>query len=370
MEDRPLAPSLLVTTLAAIAVHLPSTTNAQQPAGLLIGMPPPQVVSSTLFSGLHSELLFRVPGEAYRGIGEYVAPGRHRIRGALLRLVDSSVADGETFDVHTYLELGASNRPTILGPDAPGTTSVSSVLGVTTPQGIVEHEITVLFDPPVDVPVGSDLFVSLVFQTPGLRMRTITGSSTPGLSTTSLDACGAGLDPNDAFAYLHDVGAITPLGSGLVGWQPLIELLVDGSSGVAVSRRNSTLGPTASMYSGLHPDSAAPSNQPGRADQPGYVFLANGTIAMGSPVFLLGSVMPFAGPPWIVLSPGDAVLHLSPVGLVGLGFGVVDGSDRATIYWSIPHSSAIRGLDVRSQAFGFDLATGIAAAGAATRQRF
>ncbi|MCA8967015.1 MAG: hypothetical protein H6838_18445 [Planctomycetes bacterium] len=369
MEERPFARSL-AAALAAIPLLFTCGARAQQPAGLLIGMPPPKVVQTTLFTGLNSELLFRVPGEAYRGIGQYVAPGRHRIRGAVFHLADATAADGETFDVHTYLEQGSTNLPTILGPDAPGTTSVSSALGVTTPQGILEHEITVLFNPPVDVPDGSDLFVSLVFRTPGLRARTVGGTSTPGLATTLLDACGAGLDPNTAFAYLHDVGVITPLGSGLVGWQPLIELLVDGSSGLAVSRRNSNLEPTASMYSGLHPDSAAPSNQPGRADQPGYVFLANGAIGQGSPVFLLGSTMPFAGAPWIVLSPGDAVLHLSPVGLVGLGFAVVDASDRAAIFWPIPHSSAIRGLDVRSQAFGFDLATGVVAAGAATRQRF
>lgn len=373
MEERPLAlPCRTALALAAAALLCPlqRPLQAQHPAGLLVGMPPANVVRTTLFTGPNSELMLRVPGEAYRGLGAYVAPGRHRVRGAVFHLVDTTLAAGEVFDVHVYLELGSSNLPTIPGPSAPGTTAVASSLGHTTPQGIAEHVVTVPFDPPVDVPVGSDLFVSLVFRTPDLRVQCVGGTSTPGFSTTLFDACGTGLDPNAAFAYLHDVGTITPLGSGLVGWQPMIELLVDGSSGVAVSRRSNNLPPTASMYSGLHPDSASPSNQPGRADQPGYVFLANGTIAQDSPVFLLGSTMPFAGPPWIVLSPGDAALHLSPIGLVGLGLGIVDGSDRATIYWPIPHTSAIRGLDVRSQAFGFDLGTGVAAAGAAVRQRF
>jgi hypothetical protein len=115
---------------------------------------------------------------------------------------------------------------------------------------------------------------------------------------------------------------------------------------------------------------AEPSHQPGRRDQPGYLFLANGAAAPGSPVFLLGSTLPFTPPPFIVLQPGDAVLHLFSVGLVGLGFGEVGVDGRALVYWPIPASPAIRGLDVRSQAFAFDVGSGSVAAGAAVRQRF
>ncbi len=355
-----------VSLFAALAATLP----AQHPAGLSLGMPPAEVALLMLSAPVGAELMLRVPGEAYRGLGRHAGAGRHRILGARLRLNDATLADGELFDVHAYLEDGATNRPTIRGFEPPGTSSVGSVLGITTPQGVGEQEVQVLFPAPIEVPAGSDLFVSVSLRSPGLRVRCIGGTGIAAFTTTLLDACGAGLDPHDAFAYLHDAGAVTPLGSGLVGWQPLIELLVEGASGVAVTRRAPSHPPTASMYSGLHPDSATPSHQPGRRDEPGYVFLANGAVAEGSPVFLLGSVLPFAQGPWIVLSPGDAVLHLLPVGLVGLGFATVDSGGQATVYWPVPQSAAVRGVDVRSQAFAFDPASGVVAAGAAVRQRF
>ena len=84
----------------------------------------------------------------------------------------------------------------------------------------------------------------------------------------------------------------------------------------------------------------------------------------------LGSTQPFAWMPWIVLSPGNAILHLSPVNLVGLGLGFVGQDGTATLLWPVPASSAIRGLEVRTQAFAFDAMTGSVAGGAATRQRF
>lgn len=368
-------PSQLLLPASLFAAFLTTQAFAQtpgtlHPAGLLVGMPPAEVTISTLSTGPNSEVMLRVPGDAYRGLGRYVAPGRHRIHGAILHLFDGTVADGELFDVHLYLEAGTSNLPTILGPQLPGTTAIASVRDVTTPQGIEVHAVEVRFDPPADVPVGSDLFVSVHRRTPGLRLRVVGGTSTPGISTSFLDACGAGLAAGEAFAFAHEPGVILALGSGLVGWQPLIELLVDGPSGVAVSRRHANSPPTASMYSGLHPDSAFPSNQPGRRDQPGYVFLANGALPLGSPVLLLGSAQPFASGPWIVLSPGDAALHLAPFGLVTLAAGAVAPNDRADLYWWVPQSAAIRGIDLRTQAFGFDLTNGSVAAGAAVRQRF
>jgi len=365
MEDRPLAFPACMSLLLATAV------SAQHPAGLLTGMPPAGVIRSSLDTGLGSELIARIPADAYRGLGTYVAPAAHRILGATIHLLDSTLGDGERFDVHVYFEAGQTNLPTITGPAAPGTTAVASVLGILTPGGIAEHQIEVLFPSPVDVPIGSDLFVSVVYQTPGLRMRTVGGSSVPGLVTSLFDACGAGLGATECYAFNHPpIGVITPLGSGTVGWQPMIELLVGGASGVAVAVRAPGTPPTASMYSGLHPDSAAPSNQPSRHDVPGYVFRANGTVGQGSPVFLLGSTQQFAWMPWIVLSPGNAILHLSPVNLVGLGLGFVGQDGTATMLWPVPATSAIRGLDVRTQAFAFDALTGSVAAGAAARQRF
>lgn len=367
---RRLPTSLLVGLVSLAAQAVAQGPGTLHTAGLLVGMPPAQVAITTLSSSPNSELMLRVSGDAYRGLGRYVGAGRHRIHGAVLHLQDGSLADGELFDVHLYLEQGATNLPTIQGPELPGTTAVASVRDLTTPQGIENHIVEVRFEPPADVPVGSDLFVSVHRRTPGLRLRCVGGTAAPGFSTTLLDACGAGLAANEAFCYLHEAGAITPLGSGLVGWQPLFELLVDGPSGVAVSRRNANTPPTASMYSGLHPDSAFPPNQPGRRDQPGYVFLSNDAVPVGSPVVLLGSGQPFANGPWIVLSPGEAALHLAPFGLVTLAAGAVATNGRAEMYWWVPQSPSIRGIDLRTQAFAFDLGTGAVATGAAVRQRF
>jgi hypothetical protein len=293
----------------------------------------------------------------------------------VIMLRDTTLGDGETFDVHVYLENGTTNRPTISPSDTPGATAIASALGLHTPQGVADHEVEVLFGNGILVPIGSDLFVSVVYHTPGLAMRTIGGSSVPGFVTGLFDACGAGLDANETYAYSHTgggtlFGTITPLGSSTIGWQPLIELLVDGSCGVGVAVRAPGTAPTASFYSGLHPDSASPSNQPSRHDVPGYVFRSNGTIGEGSPVFLLGSLQPFAFQPWIVLSPGNAILHLSPINLVGLGLSFVDHQGIAQILWPVPNSPVVRGLELRTQAFGFDMTTGYVANGAAVRQRF
>lgn len=367
MEDRPLGFTLPLL-LAGICA-------AQQPAGLLTGMPPAGVQVTTLGTGVESELIARIPADAYRGIGTYVPPASHRLRGAVILLRDTSLGDGERFSVHVYLENGTTNLPTINGGDAPGTTAIFSAIDLQTPAGTANHDVQVLFGNGIDVPIGSDLFISVVYHTPGLVIRTVGGSSVPGFVTSLFDACGAGLNTNEAFAFSHtgggtQFGTMTSLGSSTIGWQPMIELLVDGSSGVAVASRGPGQAPTASFYSGLHPDSASPSNQPSRHDVPGYVFRSNGTIGEGSPVFLLGSTQPFAFQPWIVLSPGNAILHLSPINLVGLGLSFVNQEGIAQILWNVPNSPAVRGLEVRTQAFGFDPVTGYAASGAAARQRF
>lgn len=356
--------------LAALAALAAATLPAQHRAGLLTGMPPAGVIATTWSVGVGAEVMLRIPGEAYRGLGSYVAPASCRVLGAVLWLRDSTLADGELFDLFVYLEDGQTNRPTIPGPAAPGTTAVASVRDVTTPRGVAEHVLELQFPAPVLVPIGSDLFLSVHVRSPGLRVVALGGTGLPGFSTSLFDACGAGLAPNDYFSMIHDLGFLTPGGSATVGFQPMFDLLVDGPSGVAVARRAPGTAPTASFYSGLHPDSATPPNQTARHDLPGYVFLANGALPAGSPVFLLGSTMPFAGMPWLVLSPGNAVLHLFPVGLVGLGMALTAPDGSATIHWPVPVSAAVRGLDVRTQAFGFDVATGTAAAGPGVRQRF
>lgn len=361
---RRIAPVLPIFLLTAAVV------TAQSPAGLLVGMPPVGIIRVTLGTAVGSEIMLRIPGDAVRGLGEYVPPAAHRFRGVLLNLFDSTLADGETYDVFVYLENGNTGLPTIAGPMIPGTTAVASAVDQHTPQGIAEHEVSIVFAQPVDVPIGGDVFVSFVARTPGLRVRALGGTALAGFSTTSLDACGAGFPANESYAFLHDAGVVTRLGSSLVGWQPLIDLLVDGSSGVAVSARAANQAPTASFYSGLYPDSAMPSNQTARHDIPGYVFLANGTLPQGSPVFLLGSLQPFSGLPFLVLQPGNAILHLSPIGLLPLGMATTDATGRADVMWPVPASAALSGLEVRSQAFGFDVATGEVRAGGAARQRF
>lgn len=354
----------LPALLAALALP------GQHRAGLTTGAPPVGVNTTTWSVGVGAEVMLRIPGEAYRGLGTYVAPASYRVLGTVLSLRDATLTDGELFDLHVYLEQGQTNLPTLPGPAAPGTTAVASVRDLVTPQGIADHTLEVLFPQPILVPVGSDLFVSVHVRSPGLRVKAVGGTGLPGFSTSLFDACGAGLGQTEYFSMIHDLGFLTPGGSATIGFQPLFDLLVDGPSGAAVAQRAPGTAPTASFYSGLHPDSATPSNQTARHDLPGYAFFSNGALPSGSPVFLLGSTMPFAGMPWIVLSPGNAVLHLFPIGLVGLTMGVTAPDGSAVLYWPVPISTSVRGLDVRSQAFGFDTATSAVAGGPAVRQRF
>lgn len=364
---------VLLKALNAIPLLLATVAiPAQHRAGLLTGMPPPGLVATSLFPGSQNQVLLRIPAEAYRGLGSYVAPAAYRILGVVLRLVDNTPAEGELFDVHLYLEAGQSNLPTLTATMAPGSTAIASVRDLTTRQGVVFHEIEVLFPSPVDVPIGRDLFVGVHLRSPGLGVRTISGTSVGGITSSLLDASGAGLHPNDYFGIRHDpvLGLLEPFTSGTVGLQPLFDLLVDGPSGVGVAQRGRGQAPTASFFSGLHPDSAQPSHQPNRRDVPGYLFRANGSLRTGSPVFLLASTQPFAWQPWITLSPGNAVIHLSLAGMVSLGMTVTEPDGTALIYWEPPNSPALRGLDVRTQAFGFDTSSGAVAGGAAVRQRF
>jgi len=360
--------ALLALPLLFASLALP----AQQPAGLLTGMPPPGLLATSLFPGANTQVLLRVPAEAYRGLGTYVAPASYRILGVVLRLADNTPAEGELLDVHLYLEAGQSNLPTLTATMVPGTTAIASARDLTTRQGVVFHELSVLFPSPVDVPIGRDLFVGVHVRSPGLGVRTISGTSVGGITSSFLDASGAGLQPQDYFGIRHDpaFGLLEPFTSGTVGMQPLFDLLIDGPSGVGVAQRGRGQGPTASFFSGLHPDSAQPSHQPNRRDVPGYFFRANGSLRSGSPVFLLASTQPFAWQPWITLSPGNAVIHLSLVGMVSLGMTVTEPDGTALLYWEPPNSPALRGLDVRTQAFGFDPHSGAVAGGAAVRQRF
>lgn len=357
---------LLPLSALLTALALP----CQHRAGLTTGTPPVGVNTTTWSVGVGAEVMLRIPGEAYRGLGSYVAPASYRVLGAVLSLRDATLADGELFDMHVYLEQGQTNLPTLPGPAAPGTTAVASVRDLTTAQGIADHTLDVMFPQPILVPVGSDLFVSVHMRSPGLRVKAVGGTGLPGFSTSLFDACGAGIAQDDYFSMIHDLGFLSPGGSATIGFQPLFDLLVDGPSGVAVAQRAPGTAPTASFYSGLHPDSATPPNQTARHDLPGYVFFSNGALPPESPVLLLGSTMPFASMPWIVLSPGNAVLHLFPVGLVGLTMGITAPDGTVTLYWPVPNSPAVRGLDVRSQAFGFDTTTATVAGGPAVRQRF
>lgn len=363
----------MVTSLATGSLSILLLTGAlaaQSPAGLATGMPPAGLQLGSVSSQLGAEILARVPAEAYVGLGEYVAPGAHRIRGVSLHLSDVTLEDGELFDVHVYLEQGQTNRPTLPPGATPGTTAVASTFGLTTPAGTSEHEVQVVFPTPVDVPIGSDLFVSVVLRSTGLAVRTLAGSSEPNLPGTFFDACGPALPPQATFLLLHDLGFIVELAIPNAGWQAVIDLLVDGSSGVAVTSRYGTATPTASLYSGLHPDVADPPHHTGRHDTPGYLFRGNGTLPAGAPVFLLAALDPFVGGPWLVLSPGNAVLHLSPATAFPLAVAQTDASGNALLLWPVPQVPELRGLSVHSQAFGFDLSQGAVRGGPAVRQRF
>jgi len=357
------------TVLLALLPCVTGLLPAQHPAGLLTGVPPAGTATAVHLVGVGHEAMLRVPAESYRGLGGYVVPGSHRIRGAVFHLHDLSVADGEIFDVHVYLEAGSTNLPTIPPAAPPGTTAVASVMGLTTPPGVMVHEITVVFPTPVDVPVGKDVFISVAFQTPGLNMFALGGTSLPGFIGLH-DACGAGLPLGASYMLVHGSGTLTTVGTGTYGWQPLIDLLVDGVSGVAVSAIDGAMPPTASLFSGLHPDSADPPNQTARHDVPGYLFLGNGVLSAGSPVFLLASTDGFTGFPWIVLSPGAAVLHLSPATVFPSVMAIANSAGNALLMWPVPQVPELRGLNVSSQAFAFDIAAGAVRAGAAVRQRF
>ncbi|MCA8949810.1 MAG: hypothetical protein KDE27_09930 [Planctomycetes bacterium] len=343
---------------------------AQQPAGLLTGLPPAGLAQSSVGAGVGDELISRIPGEAYRGIGEYVPGSGYQIRGVVLRLRNGAPAEPATFDLHVYAEAGNTNRPTIPANAAPGTTALVSVLDVAMPIGSQAPEVTVVFQSPVTVPFGSDIFVSFVANSPNLLMQTLAGTSDLAFNLNNFDPCGPALAPGESYLLLHALTQLVELNITTIGWQGLVDLLVDGSSGVGVCRVNGASAPIASFYSGLHPDVADPPHHPGRHDVPGYYFRSNGTLPIGSPVFLLGSTDGFANGPFVVLSPGNAVLQLPLLSSFPLGMQPTGADGNALLEWPVPQAAGLRGLGVATQAFGFDLTNGFVRAGAAVRQRF
>ncbi|MCR9246307.1 MAG: hypothetical protein NXI31_14845 [bacterium] len=344
--------------------------GAQERVGLLTGMPPDNVLLTTINYGVLSEAIARIPAESYRGIGEFVTPDKFRLRGAVIRLRDANPITEKTFDLHVYLEDGNSNRPTIRGPQAPGTTAIVSERDVPTPRGVAEPEIEVVFSTPVDVPYGSDVFLGVVTHSSALSVRAMGGSSLPSIVSASLDACGAASALGSSYVLSHDNLAIVEVSTGTIGWQMLVDLLVDTPSGVAVVSRYGNTPFTASLYSGLHPDAVFPPHHTARLDVPGYLFRANGHLATGSPVFLIAATEAFSGPPWFVLQPGNAPVLVPPFTAFPLVSGVTDAAGEALLSWPVMASSAMRGVGVTTQAFGFDLAAGVIRAGTAVRQRF
>ena len=49
---------------------------------------------------------------------------------------------------------------------------------------------------------------------------------------------------------------------------------------------------------------------------------------------------------------------------------IADAAGDALMMWAVPQSAALRGVDVSTQAFGFDISAGAVRAGAGVRQRF
>lgn len=322
------------------------------------------------------ELMQRFDADLVRGFGvEAAYPGQQIVHGVSIHGRDfgGSVPDG-LVTVTLYTEDPAN-------PDYP---LLSQPLGSVPGVALQSFPISltyVYFTPPVQVPVGRDLFVGVrvnatTSQIGGARLNQLPGGS----GGTTYDLAGGGMPTSppsaNSFRLFRDLttNTLTYQSRG----QYMIELLCTTPGGFPATLSNqpnySNGAPGATtMLSGLHPDAASPPLNPNRADEVGFLFY-DPDLAVGSPVAFIASFSDFG--PVVALDtlvPGSVGgLCLDTTTLFPLSVATLSAGHDTFAQTLIPPATrlVLQGQFWTQQAIGLDLAAGVLRGTLCGKQRF
>lgn len=351
-----------------------------------------------------ADLFVRLDKEKYAGFTTGLTPGTREITGLNFVMQDQNLATQEPFNLIVYTE--SATTPNF--PDVTTPVGLSGAFGLPIGTGGGAYNASANFATPLSAPAAGDVFVGLRFTTPW----TISGGQvTDGPSVWEIrgvvvTATGASYDlpgpgrpsapPEEGTfggiyvpttttgpvgpAYpitaptMYKISPVLPIAGGcataVTNQANHVESTSASVAGFTVQAPGAG---TACMMSGLHPDSANPPLNGGRADDIGAIYVNTAAnVPTGSPVFFLIDLGTF-GPeiPVSAFIPGST-------GVVCLNLGTAQtlaitlmGSGFTSHVATFPASarSLLSGISWLRQTVGFNVTTGQAHAGPCTRQQ-
>ena len=321
------------------------------------------------------------PGAAYARIDaeDYIGwatdpafPGVRVITGIDCIVQDQdAVLTPEGFDVGIFPE-GPPGFPAPIG----GVIGAIAVPGPVAPAvGVVAAAyVAVAFGPPILMPIGSDVFIGLIFPAApawpadGISFQVVLGLPL-GAAFPTFDMAGPAMGPPvGPFTPANSYGAYAPLGGvPFYGSRRQIWADIDSPApgGVVTTMALEASFPiaaaapgTTSFMSGLHPDAAFPPLNPGRADDVGCVVYDSVSPA-GSPVFFLADFGLGFEIPLSFFSPGAVGTFCLPMG-ISTGLGFTAGGTASLVLAIAPGARpGLLGLELTQQAVTFDPVAGV-----------
>jgi hypothetical protein len=327
-------------------------------------------------------ILTRIDHDDYRDWGvSGDNPGKRDIRGVVVTVQDEDLATNEAFTIEGY---GGLRSPANT-PDPADHFLSSGPIAMPPGAGRGAFMMAITFTTPALADAGEDTFLGIAvpanvaWPSDGLALQLWYGVVVTGF--TIYDLPGHGMPASPAYAtYAHNVPSV----SVLPPMQFMVEPLLDETSGTATAVTNQTTflpsnsAPgTASFFSALHPDAAAPPRNTGRFDDPG--FRVHDPDLAGDPVlFFLSNAFGAS----VYLGPGnEGTFCANPLVLVFAGASVAsprrtpaDRGGEAAIVLPLggagaPIRGALRGLSVVWWALGIDEG-GVLRGSPCARQRF
>lgn len=324
------------------------------------------------------ELIQKFDADDLRGFGvEAAFPGVQVVRGVILPIKDfGSSIPNSLYDLALYTESTTTpNYPDLQNP-------LHVVTGLVPGTGTFTWS-TIVFQTPVMVPIGRDLFVGVRLPATtsavgGVLLMPISSST----SSTYYDLAGPGMPTTpegNSYRLYRDLTTNVVTYSARGQYQMDLLTRSPGGMPASVSLQSSyppTMSPpgATTMLSGLHPDAASPPLHPGRADEVSFVY-GDWVLPPGSPVMFLGAFADF-GPivPLDNYAPGSiGGICLDPSAMFVLGFAS-HGSlgTQCAFVTTIPATvrPLLRGIRWTQQAIAFDGATGTLRGTLCGKQKF
>jgi hypothetical protein len=347
------------------------------------------------------QLLFRFDAEDYRSWGD--ANGTtNTVTGVQFILQDQYDSSVENYDIRIYgedLTTPNPNFPNFPATAPAGTNQLAHFGPFASPGGTANAPaawfVTVTFATPLGLPDAQDVFLGVELQasaaanpatTPafwpndGISIQISLGVQQTGFPTFDLKgpaAISGGLTAGSYGIAHNPATGVMAYGGARQGQVDFLTTTTVGRGVVTaqtnqVSLVSSNLLPgTASFFSGVHPDSASPPFNGGRADTPSYVFMG---APAGTIVFFLidfsFSPTPLPLSAFVPGSTGTACLNLGAFQTLGFSIASGSGQDAFTLNLSPGARTLIAGITLVWEGVSLDPVANVLHGGPCGAQHF